>query len=283
MSSCFYMATRFKTKELPAPSVNMPSSKQGYFEEVNFLNGGAYARQSVAAHKRYSMTWNSLSRDEARIITDFADGFYGAGPVYIHDPITADRNVLPQWWATPSLGGFDGLPLNADDRGVLAFTPANNLDLPVKSLEYNVTLGKTREIWVPIPPGHTAWVGVYGQDGTGGTVRATPTAGPSNSTDGPVDTLTLLDVSDDSRFTNSYDSGQWDGVKISLGGSGSIVLTGLMVQVLKTGQTPGAGSFISGQGNSGLRFANQPSVTPYSSVFDIVGVAAEFIETGGWE
>lgn len=281
--SCFYMATRYKALELPSPRVNMPSGKQGYYAEVLFLNGGASMRQSVAAHKRYSIAWNALTRDEARIITDFADGVYGTGEIYIHDPVTENKNVLPQWWATPSQGGYDGLPLNAGDRGILRPTPPNNLNFPAESIQYNVTLATSRNVWIPIPPGHRAWVGAYGEDGTGGGVRVTPTAGPTNATDGPGTLLPLLDVTDDTRFTNDYSSNDWDGIKVALGGSGTVTLTGIMVQVLKEGKVPERGGFISGQGNSGLRFVQQPEVTPYSAVFDVVGVAADFIETGGWD
>src|SRR6056297_1236527 len=110
--TCFYIGTRKQMVELRSPSVNVPSSKQGYFNKVDFLNGGTAIRRSVAAHKNYTMTWNSMTRDEARVILDIADGVQGPGPVYIHDPMAADRNVLPQWWATPSQGGYDGLPLN---------------------------------------------------------------------------------------------------------------------------------------------------------------------------
>ena len=72
--SCFYMGTRNRMLEVRAPSVNMPSSKQGYFNKVDFLNGGTSVRRSTAAHKNYTMTWNSMDRDEARKILDLADG-----------------------------------------------------------------------------------------------------------------------------------------------------------------------------------------------------------------
>lgn len=283
MSSCFYMGTRHKMLEVPAPAASLPSSKVGYNNVVTFLNGGVSSRRSIASHKTYTMSWNVISRDEARLITDIADGVYGTGPIYIHDPITHDRNVLPQWWATPSIGVYDGLPLNAGDRGTVRTTPANTLGFPVESIQYDVTLATSRTIWVPIPDGYTAWVGAYGEDGTGGNVRVTPTSGPSDSSDGPSDTLTLLDVTDNTRFTESYASTSWDGIKLSLGGVGTVVLTALMVQVLPTGTTPETGGFISGQGNSGLSFNGQPQLTPYSAALDKVGVVAEFIETAGWD
>ena len=177
-------------------------------------------------------------------------------------------------------GGYDGLPLNGDARGTLFPTSANSLNLPVESIEYTVSIGTSRSIWVPIPMGYTAWVGAYGADGTGGTLVATPTI--VGGSEGPADTLTLLDVSDDSRFNESYSSEFYNGVELRMGGSGTVLLTAMMVQVLPTGTTPETGPFISGQGNSGCSFATQPTYTPYSAAFDRVGVVAELVETGGW-
>lgn len=280
MSECFYIGTRKQLLEIRAPSVNMPSSKQGYFAKTDFLNGGTAIRRSTAAHKNYTMTWNFIERDDARVITDLADGVYGTGPIYIHDPFTNDRNVLPQWWATPAIGLRDGLPLNDGFRGVATATPSNSLGFPTDSITYTVLSGQTRRVWVPIPPGYTAHVGAYGVDGTGGKVVATPTV--DASTDGtPVD-LTLLAVSDNSRFNESFDSASFNGVELSLGGEGTVTLTAIMVQVLETGVTPESGGFISGQGNSGLQFISQPQFVPYSAALDKVGVVAELAEYFGW-
>ena len=278
--TCFYMGTRQSMVEITAPSVNMPSSKSGYFNKIDFLNGGSAIRRSVASHKNYTMTWNSLGRDEARTILDIADGVYGPGPVYIHDPIAADRNVLPQWWATPSQGGYDGLPLNNGVRGEITQTPANTLGFPTESIIYTVELGQTRQVWVPIPAGHRAHIGAFGSNGTGGTVVATPTI--NSITNGPPVTLTLMSVTDDSRFNQSFGAATYDGVLLSLGGVGTVTLSGIIVQVLEEGVNPPAGGFISGQGNSGLQFIGQPTYTPYSSAIDRVGVVAELSEYYGW-
>jgi len=279
--TCFYMGTRNQMIEVRAPSVNMPSSKQGYFNKVDFLNGGTAIRRSTAAHKNYTMTWNSVDRDGARDILDIADGVYGTGPVYVHDPITADRNVLPQWWASPFIGFYDGLPLNNGTRGEVSTTPSNTLGFPHDSITYTVLTGATRRVWLPIPTGYTAHVGAYGSDGTGGTVVATPTV--DAVTNGTPVTLTLMDVtSDNARFNQSFASSSYDGVELSLGGAGTVTLSGIMVQVLETGVTPETGGFISGQGNSGLQFISQPAYTPYSSALDKVGVVAELTEYYGW-
>lgn len=278
--TCFYMGTRNTMLEVRAPAVNLPSSKQGYFNKVDFLNGGTSIRRSTAAHKNYTMSWNFLDRDEARKVLDLADGIYGSGAIYIHDPISADRNVLPQYWATPSQGLSDGLALNDGTRGEAVTTPANTLNFPADSILYTVLEGQTRRVWVPIPEGYVAHVGAYGSDGTGGTVVATPTI--NVGADGTPVTLTLLDVSSNARFNQSFSSDSFDGVMLSLGGAGTITLSGIMVQVLETGVTPETGGFISGQGNSGLQFVSQPAYTPYSAALDKVGVVAELAEYYGW-
>lgn len=277
----FYIGTRERMFEMRAPSVGFPSSKQGWSNEINFLNGGASVRRSRAAHKRYEMSWNVLSRDEARIVLDLADGVYGTGNIYWLDPFVSNRNMLPQWWATPSTGVEDGLPLNGGERGTVVATPVNSLGFPVQSIRYDCA-GAGRSVWIPIPEGFTAHIGAYGQDGTGGKVVATPTTGPS-TTGTPID-LTLLDVTDDSRFnaTVASSGGTNTGVLISLDGTGDVVLSGLMVQVLADGVTPETGGFISGQGHSGCQFVAQPEYTPYSAALDQVGVVAEFVEVGGW-
>lgn len=269
--------------EVRAPSVSMPSSKVGWSSELSFLNGGTSMRKSVAAHKRYELSWNSISRDQARPILDLADGIYGTGNIYFLDPFAANRNLLPQWWASPMQGIYDGLPLHGGNtRGDVVATPPNSLDFPVQSIRYDTTGLTSRKVWVPVPTGYTAWVGAYGTAGTGGTIQVYPSL--SATTYDTETTLTLMDVTaDNSRFNASFAaSSGYDGIELRLGGAGTLTLTGIMVQVLPSGEAPESGPFISGQGNSGCTFVQKPEYTPYSYAFDTVGVVAELVETGGW-
>jgi hypothetical protein len=280
--TCFYIGTRRRLFEMRAPSVNVPASKVGWSRKIDYLNGGTSVRSSVSAHKQYTMSWNSIPTDEARLILDLADGIYGTGPVYWFDPLINERNMLPQQFASPFQGLYDAIPLNGNGRGTRIATPSNNLDMPSFSIEYTVDPAKKRpETWVPIPPGYTAHIGAYGQNVDGGAVIATPTIGPTQL--GTPQTLTLLDVNNDARFnyTVSASAGN-NGVLISLGGSGRVILTAMMVQVLKDGVSPKTGGFISGQGHSGCSFIQQPQYTPYSAAIDRVGLVAEFAEVGVW-
>lgn len=72
-------------------------------------------------------------------------------------------------------------------------------------------------------------------------------------------------------------------VTLSAQGVGTLTLAGLVAQVLPNGEPPPTGSFKSGRGHSGCRFAGMPTVTGYSAVLDKVSVSATLVETGSWE
>lgn len=282
MANTMFMGTREVMLQVPCPNVSMPSSKNGWTTVVDFLNGGSAVRRSTAASKRYEMTWTSITRDDARTVLDLADRIYGTGEIYWLDPFTADKNVLPQHWASPMQALYDGLPLIGLDRpepGVGA--PQGGF--PVQSATYTIAPGDpARNVWIPIPTGYSAHVGVYGIEGTGGQVFVTPTINAALD-DTPL-ALTLMNPIDDAR-TNTVVSASdgYNGIKLNLGGDGTITIYGMIVQVLKDGQTPTPGGFISGQGHSGCQFASQPEYTPYSAAFDNVGMVVSFVETGSWE
>lgn len=282
--SKMWFATRQYGAWVPCPAVGMPSSKVGWANEMEYINGGAFSRTSTAAHKEYRLTWDVISRDDARVILDFADRLYGNGPFFWTDPFTADQNVLPQWFASPFQGLDDGIILNGSTtRGVSVATSDNMLGYPISSIRYTVASDTPERVWIPVPPGYTAWVGAHGLDGTGGTVEVIPTTGP-NSVDSAT-TLTLLDVTDSTRFNASFaNSSGYTGIYVTLGGSGTVTLSGIMVQILKDGKTPEEGGFISGQGNSGCAFSGgQPEWTPYSAAMDRGSIVAEMVEVGGWQ
>lgn len=281
MAGQIWFGTREYMQWVKAPAINMTASKVGWDAQTNYLNGGASVRRSVSAHKEYGMSWNLASREDIRAISDYADGIYGTGPIYWTDPFTADTNALPQAWATPFVGAHDGTILSGKEtRPTLVQTPANINGYPTRSALYTIGTDDKPAVWVPIPPGYTAWVGAVGIEGTGGKVVATPTTGPSTSA--PGQNLTLLPVTGTTRVNKSFDSSAYDGVLVSLGGSGSVTLTALTVQVLPSGAVPATGGFISGQGHSGCSFVSQPELTQYSAVMDRVGLTVRMIETEQW-
>jgi hypothetical protein len=278
-----YFGTREYMQWIACPAVDMPSSKHGWSSKLDYLSGGASVRRSTAAHKEYVLTWpGTSSRDDIRPILDYADGLYGDGPFYWLDPIAMDRNVLPQWFASPFQGVDDGPILTGYDvRGTAINTAPNGLGYPTRSIQYNLNAGTANvlPIWVPIPDGYTAWVGVHGASGTGGEIRVTPYV---NGAASPVVPAPFLGVTDTQRVNLDFDGSDFTSISIALAGTGTVTLSGIICQVLPTGQTPRTGGFISGQGHSGCEFEDQPEYSPYSAALDMVGASASMVEVGGW-
>lgn len=280
--SQMWFGNRYYMLWVPCPAVGADYGRAGASRSSSFLNGGAYRKLSRAGAKTYNLTWNRTERDALRPITDFAEGVYGPGPFYWSDPFAMDKNVLAQSFATPSLGGYDGVILTGgENRPDIVPTSANTLGYPVESAVYTVTTGDAPlGHWVPIPPGYVAWVGAHGAAGSGGTVQVRPTTG--FDTYAATVTLTPLSVTTDQRFNASFSGDDYTGILIRLGGLGTITLAGMMVQVLPAGVTPEPGGFISGQGHSGAEFNDHPSIEAYSVAFDMVGMSAELTEVAQW-
>lgn len=295
-----YFGTREKMRYIPCPQSGFDTSEKGWNERDDYLNGGAFTRKSFATHKEYNFDYNPThSRDAIRVITDYSSGLYGKGPFYFHSPEALDKNVLPQFWASPMLGGLDAPILLGDAAPTVVDTPDNDLNYPIKSAQYDYTQTDGQKLWLPIPPGYTAWVGAHGvTDGFGG-VRVTPYTTPILP--GAAIAIALRDVGDNIRVDTGFNSSEYAGIEIDislLGNRAEITgdfdgdyiypsdgifpgtdlypagggwtppntratyaqIAGIMVQILKTGKIPDRGDFVSGQGHSGCSFESHPSL-----------------------
>lgn len=277
-----WFGTRDYMQWVPCPLVDSDMSKIGWQSQSQYLNGGARVRRSSSAHKEYNLSWGLQSRENIRKVNDYADGIYGDGLIYFIDPFAADQNVLPQYWAAPMLGADDGPILHGTVAPTVTATGSNSYGYPIKSAVYATDSAYVRQqLFVPIPPGYTAWIGAHGSATGTSAVKVTPTVGVS--TLGTPVNLTLLGTNTDVRVNASFNGSTYSGILIELNGTGSLILAGLIVQILETGVTPAVGGFISGQGNSGCHFAEQPKLQNYSSAMDKVGMTARLVEVGAWE
>lgn len=266
---------------IPCPQVGASYGLSGLQQSSDYLSGGKFIRNSMNKAKTFGLTWSLTSRENIRGVTDYAEGVYGAGPIYWADPMTMDTNVLAQAMATPSLGGYDGPSLSGGPRPELVPTSFNTLGYPTETAIYTTSTDfEPLRHYVPIPPGYTAWVGVHGSlDST--YIMAQPTKGYATS-GAPVE-VPFLSVTDTTRVNTSFDwSPDVDGIELYLAAPGVAVLSGIIVQVLKTGTTPQVGGFISGQGHSGCDWESLPARDAYSRALDLMGVSATLTETEQW-
>jgi hypothetical protein len=278
----FWFGTRDYMQWVPCPNVDSDMSKIGWQAQAQYLNGGARIRKSSTAHKEYNLSWGLQSRDNLRLVGDYADGIYGDGLIFFIDPFAADKNVLPQYWAAPMLAADDGPILHGTTAPNTIATDVNFYGYPTKSAVYTTTSGGTSsKVFIPIPPKYAAWVGVHGSSFGSAVLTVTPYTSATSASS--PSNITLLPVNTQTRVNTSFSGNLYTGITLELGGNGTLVLSGLIVQILPIGQTPAEGSFISGQGNSGCYFAEQPRLQNYSSAMDKVGMTAKLIEVGQWE
>lgn len=279
-----YFGNRNYMQWIPAPQINYESGKRGYASVASFLDGGQFVRRSTTAAKGYNFTWTLKHRDQIRAINDYADGVYGPGAVYFLDPFAMDKNVLPQFWATPALANGDAPMLAGEfdeDRPTVTTTNPNSLGYPALMANYNLTDGiKFNELFIPIPPGYSLWVGAHGTtEGTAG-VQVTPTIGATGKA--AAVGVPLATVQDIQRMATQVNGDSYNGALLSLKGTGALHLAGVMAQVLPHPRVPEAGGFISGQGHSGCSFVEEPTLTNYSVGIDRVGLSVNLVETEGW-
>lgn len=272
-----YIATRYRGAWIPAPAINANFSEVGWADRMDFLSGGAAIMRSKSAHKEYSFSWNVNSRDELRAVTDLASGLWGTGLIYPIDPMAMDKNLLPQFMASPMLGAIDAPVLVGTNRPTLVDTITNTLGYPVQSAQYATGTVRQR-VYIPIPPGHTAWVGVHGNTAGAATLAVLPFTGVT--TTGNVVNVNKQLVTTTTRFSQSFSGDTYRGIEVYALDNANYA--GAMVQILRTGRTPAAGGFISGQGHSGCEFEVAPTQTAYSAVLDKVGVSAKLVEVGAW-
>ncbi|MDF2915896.1 MAG: hypothetical protein K0S70_113 [Microbacterium sp.] len=284
-----WFGTRGFETWIPTPGINPDYTRAGWSSgEQQYTGGGAGYRESKNAHNVYVLDWGiSNDREAIRRITDFADGVYdlldGVNLVYWIDPMARDANVLNQAMATPSLGCEDAPPLITDADGSgrpkAVTTPANAFRYPARSAQFTQKPSSlSYSQYIPIPPGHSAWVGVHAD--TSGIMQVQRVNGYTTvGTPVPITTLGLEANLVNTEFTSDQSSGIVLGFTQALS-TRTFTLYGLVVQILPTGVAPVAQNFISGQGHSGCQFVGKPAKTPYSAVFDRVSLTARLVETG---
>jgi hypothetical protein len=273
-----WFGTKGYMQWVPAPAVDISAGKTGMSGAANFLNGGAWVRRSKASAKRYTLSWNMKTRAEVQPILDYVDGIYGDGFVYYLDPFAMDRNIIPAYWATPFINAYDGPVIVDRIRPELAPTSAMN-GYPVESARYRITsTSSVPSLYVPIPPNHTLWLG-HAATVESGVVNVTVT--PDTGT---AQNLTAVSMSSNQWWSTSFNGDATPGITLTLTSTslGVIRLTGIMGQILPNGAVPAPSAFISGQGSSGMSFANTASVSQYSAALDRVGVSVELVETEPW-
>lgn len=322
----FWFGTESRMEWFATPLQGADSSPSAWGAEGTLLNGGGWALNSWGSHKRYTYEWPaSSSRETAQKMKSYRDGTYGRGLLYFLEPTIFTTNVLPAHWADPSMAIDNEAPslVYGVEPSPVPTSGGGNLGLPITSAQYDLSSVTPQtaptpdsSVFIPIPEGHTLFLGAfYSSTGSGG-VFATPVN--SNGTYGTAVRLTELGNSS-IQVVNDPFSGI-NGVRLWVGrtssGVSTITLTAMAARLIETsklpapdteGLYPGAnvfpsgslfpgggsasskierfsrGPWIGGQGHSGCRFLGTPTYVTNSPIEGgRIGFAATFVEVGSW-
>lgn len=298
MSAKMWMCTRTAGAWVKMPDAGLAFTPVGWSQSTagasnGFMNGGAAVRRSKTTHMEYPMMWQNAKRLDVSALRDFYTGVYGPGLIYFIDPMAADLNVLPAQWAFPALACYDGIPIigptgnsatGSVTRPTNVSTPTNAFGYPTESAQYALTGTLTsRTLYIPIPAGFDAWVGVQGSiSGTGG-LRVTPVV-RSTGANGTAVFPAMLPVTGSTRVNTQIPGATNSGIILDIAGgtATTVTLSGMCVQILPTGTTPSTGNFIGGLGNSGCDYNAAPSTVALSAPLDQVSANWTLIEAGDW-
>lgn len=299
---CFWFGTEERAGFFATPLKGADSSPSAWGVDGTLLNGGGYAFNSFDSHKRYTYEWpQSSSPETAQMMKSYRDGTYGRGLLYFLEPGIYRTNVLPAHWADPSMSLDNEAPslVYGVDPVAIATSGGDNLGLPVNSAQYDLSSVPEQtvptpdsSVFIPIPTGHTLFLGAfYSSTGTGG-IFATPVN--SNGTLGTTVRLTEKDNSETDVVTDQI-SGEIRGIRLWVGRSSSVessvTLAAMCARLIETVDidNPGklnkivSGPWIGGQGHSGCRFTGTPSYVNNGPVEGgRVGFSASFVEVGSW-
>lgn len=295
----FWFGTEDRMDWFPTPNRGGDFTGQSWGAGGILLNGGGYQFNSFGSHGHFVFEWpGSSSREVAQRMLSYRNGTFGRGLIYFQDPLIFDTNVLPPFWADPSMGiGQEGMSLvyGVDPTPVPTSNSSVN-DLPVNSANYNLNnipvgwRGKEEAVFIPIPEGYSLFLGaIYSRSGAGNVYYRTRMA-----TGGLGDPVALDPVATDSPdlFNEMVEgvSGIWLYVGRGSNVASSVTLTamsGRLLDATKKGTPSEAtlrrGPWIGGQGHSGCRFVGNPTHIKNTGVDGgQVGFAATFREVGHW-
>ena len=138
MQDGLWFGTREYMQYIPCPQINGDHSGVGWSTSAQYLNGGAFERNSATSHREFEMSWSLAKRVDLQPLYDYAAGIYGSGPLYFIDPFAADLNVLPEWWAAPGMAALDAPVLVGEERPAPVNNPNQSLGYPTRGVTYAV-------------------------------------------------------------------------------------------------------------------------------------------------
>lgn len=265
MKNAVWFGTENDMRWVPAPAANYTKSRVRWRAVDQLLHGGANVRQSLVSHKTLSLSWPVQSQESLSPIVQFLEG---NGPYFYLDPLEAQSNVVPPYWAEPWLSVEHGPIFMAGAQPwVTVEASANNYPVRVYH-SATITVTTDTNLKIPVPDGHTLYLGVHG-------------TGTSNVRVGTTE-ASLLPVSSTQRTNLTVSGPTLARVRFT---PGTLAISGIIAQVLPNGRVPLSGGFLPGLGHTEIELASDPTIISYSANLPNAqtGISADFVEVGAWK
>lgn len=281
-----WFGTEEKQGFIETPQTGAEVSPDGFGAVGKYQNGGSFVRNSWDSHKVYQFSWgDSAPLSLASKIMSYANGSYGRGRIYFHDPMYYQTNILPKRWADPSMAiNFEAAPLIPDVWPTSATTAANSNELPVYSAVYPVVAGYSSqtladELYIPIPTGFTLRIGAVYSSTNAACNLYYRTPGGTTTITATVATATNL-------MPQSVTAQPWAriGIRNTGGSPYSLTAAGMMFRLIPPGEASDSDApWMAGEGHSGCEFEGKPTLINYAGTGGgQVGLACSLRETGAW-
>lgn len=263
-----WLATEEHGEFVLCPDSPLTMTPTGWRNDGMFLNGGGFTSKSITTHRRGQASFSGDVEDVQGVL-DFVAGQFGSGPFHMVDPFSY-KNILPPWIAAPRLMGVDAPSFTVDSdqiniRPTLEDTAPNSVRLPSKSAEFTVSSSvDSRSFSFVVPDDYSAKLFWWGSVTGGGVLQ--------------IDTDTIPPGS----ATSEIPAGKYDLSVTYDTTPGTVLISGIVVQLQRPGGTWDFSKFYSGRGTTEVDlFVSQ--YTGYSAIRGRVSATVDIVEIGGWK
>lgn len=146
MRNAVWFGTENDMRWIPAPAANYDTSFVGWQMVDQYMNGGSGTRKSTVKHKELSLTWPVQSQESLAPLVSYLQQ---EGPFFYIDPLNAQSNVIPSYWANPSLVEQDDGPYLVDTSEYSYENDSSGISLgyPIRCVRFVLDEGSI--VWPP--------------------------------------------------------------------------------------------------------------------------------------
>lgn len=288
------VSARVNARWIDTPETGADVSHVSYTSESTLLNGGGALNQSYGSHKRYQFSWGESATPElASYIQGLANGTFGRGVIMFTDPMQYGLNILPSFWADPSMSSnLDAPSILHSSESLSGAVPGDVNSLGLPELKAGFFVGSSATAVAPrlrllVPPGHRftfGWIGTRPDVTTGMYIE---TSGMSGITTGYVAPLSASGSALTNIVGTAGASGGTVGLRLNAASATFQIayIQAMTARIFPPGDPiVTSGPWSSGEGHTGCRFAGSPSIINYNGVDGgRMGVSCTLKETGAWE